>query len=499
MTTATADREALRRARDDVEVFARVLCGEALWPHQAEMARSDARIRAVSSGRRAGKTRTLAIEALHVAFRRPNARVLVVSAGEDSAKDLLSECSMLASSSLLAGSVLDDTARVLTLSNGSTIRAVPASEKQVRGKGVDLLVLDEAAYIDEDIWRAAQWTVLDRPGARIVMSSTPRGRRDRFFSRHFHMARHGRVDEAGVSVESFHWPSTVSPLVDPDLIEFWRRTEDPRIFQREVLAEWVDEHGQYFTADELDSNVASFEMIRPGKARGMPGVAGLDWGATQDANALAVIGVLGRHDSVLAGDLGPVFLVAYVAEQFGSMNAWARHVAETADPAAGGFDYHSIASEANGVGSGPTELLGETLHERGLRRWLARPVWTTNARKATGFGLIKLLLQQHRLVLPAEPLLRRQLEALEYDTTESGVVTIAVPASKGHDDVAMALMQAASCLNGTITDLPDDHLAGAGDLIATPSRTGLYERPRLAAHPWAFRAVRGRDPVEKGW
>jgi hypothetical protein len=501
MPTTTADRESLRRARDDVTVFARVLCGEELWPHQEALARSTARIRAVCSGRRAGKTRTLAVEALHVAFRKPDARVLVVSAGEDSAKDLLAECSTLAASPLLAGSVLDDTATVLTLSNGSTIRAVPASEKRVRGKGSDLLVMDEAAYIAEDIWRAAMWTVLDRPGARILLSSTPRGRRDHFFARHFFMAKDGPVTEAGVTIEAFHWPSTVSPLVDEDLIEFWRRTEDPRIFAREVLAEWVDEAGQWFTSDELDANVAPFEMIRPGHAQGQLAIAGLDWGATHDASAIVVVGAV--HQWGLNPDLPrdePLYAVTWAQEHHGSMNKWAREVAVMADPRAGGYELRCIASESNGVGTGPTEVLQETLAERGLSRWRCQPVWTTAQRKQAGFGILKLLLQGNRLVLPADPLLRRQLEALEYETSEAGTVRIEVPATKGHDDVAMAACQAASCINHVSAGRPPlPSRYPPDDLVETPAGVRIPERPVLADYPRAFRYPRGREDAEKGW
>jgi hypothetical protein len=494
------ERELARRAMDDIEVFARIVCREPLWDHQAEMARSPARVRVMNCGRRAGKTRAMAVESLHVCFRRPDARVLVVSAGEDSSKDLLAECSQLASSPLLAGSVLDDTATVLTFSNGSTIRAVPASEKRVRGKGVDLLVLDESAYIADDIWRAAQWTILDRPGARVLMSSTPRGRRDRFFARYYHLAKDGPYEEAGITVEAFHWPSTVSPLVDQDLIEFWRRTEDPRVFAREVLAEWVDEAGQWFTSDELDANVAAFEMIRPDRARGQLAVAGMDWGATQDANAVAFVGVLGDwalNPRVAKGE--PMFVVSYAEERFGSMNQWARDVARMADPEAGGYDCYQIASEANGVGSGPTEILQQELRTRGQPSWRARPVWTTNHRKQAGFGVLKLLCQQNRIVFPAEPLVRRQLEALEYETSESGSTVIEVPASKGHDDVAMALMQAVSCVRHVGAGTPWDDPAGRGELVETPAGVLLHERPRLADYRRAFRSVRGQEDMEKGW
>jgi len=496
-----ADIDVVDRARADVGYFARVLTGEALWPHQLKLATSVARIVCACIGRQAGKSRTLAVLALWHAFRTPGFRVLVLSAGDDAAKDLLAEISRLASSPLLAGSVVDETASTITLSNGSTIRCVPQSEKQVRGKTIDLLILDEACYQDEEIWRAARFTILARPGSRVFMASTPRGKRDRFFAKHYHLAKPGQgpVVQAGdITVESFHWPSTVSPMVDEGLIEFWRTTDDPRVFQREVLAEWTDEAGQYFTADEIDACVAPFEMIHPDKARGQLAVAGVDWGGRRDSNALAVIGVLGPNDPQGQFRDDPLFVVPWVSERLGSMNEWARDIARWSDPSVGGYQMRGIASEMNGVGTGPTELLQESLRLRDVRSW-ARPVWTTTARKQNAFGVLKLLLDQHRIVLPAEPVLRRQLEALEFETMESGTTKISVPDSKGHDDVAMALCQALSCIRHVRGGRPEADMVGFGELLSTPAGVAVYERPRLAQHYRALGGPVGSEDHERGW
>jgi hypothetical protein len=241
----TVNRQTVTEARKDIAVFAEVLVGQPLWPHQIELARSHARIRTVCSGRQAGKTRTLAVLALHDAFAAPERRVLIISAGEEAAKDLLSEISMLAMAPLLAGSVIDDERHQITLSNGSTIRSVPASERQIRGKSIDLLIIDEAAYVDDAIWTAARYTIISRPGSRIVLASTPWGRQDRFFALSY---RAGLRREDGY--ESFHWPSTASPMVDVELLDLWRSSSTDREYRREVLADWVDSAGQYFNDAE---------------------------------------------------------------------------------------------------------------------------------------------------------------------------------------------------------------------------------------------------------
>ena len=92
----------------------------------------------------------LAVLALHTAANSRGATVLLVSAGEEASKRLLGERAALARTRL-SGSVVDETRSTLTLSNGSVIRSVPASERQIRGWPVD-----ESGFVANDIWRAAE-------------------------------------------------------------------------------------------------------------------------------------------------------------------------------------------------------------------------------------------------------------------------------------------------------------------------------------------------------
>ena len=80
--TGRPSRQTVAAARRDAGLFAEVLLGEPLWPHQLEVVRSAARVRCVLSGRQAGKSRTLQVLCLHTAFADPDRRILVISAGE---------------------------------------------------------------------------------------------------------------------------------------------------------------------------------------------------------------------------------------------------------------------------------------------------------------------------------------------------------------------------------------------------------------------------------
>lgn len=424
MTSSRIDRSTLEALRDDPVLFAEHLIGEPLWSHQVELVRSQARIRAVCSGRQAGKSRALAVEALHTAFAIPGALVLILSAGEDAAKALLAEVSALAASPLLAGSVTDDGKSEMRLSNRSVIRSVPASQKQVRGRSVDLLIIDEACFIDEELWTAARYSVIARPGSRVLMASTPWGAADRFFAVTY------RAGEGGAEgYASFHWPSTASPLVDRELLGMWRATSTDREYRAEVLAEWVDSTGAYFSSAELEAAVAhGWEMVDPRSARGWTVTAGVDWGFARDASALCCLGRV-PEPHPLAG----LWAVAYAAQAFGRPYAqWIEDVAQVGSHR-GGLRFGKVVAETNGVGQMPTYELQRRLGQ------VVAPVATTARLKEGWFGSAKLAMQRGELALPRHPELLKQLAALEYEMTDSGSMRIAVPErGGGHDDLAMA-------------------------------------------------------------
>ena len=345
-TMPALDRQTVARAREDVGTFAEVLVGQPLWPHQAELAKSPARVRCVTSGRQSGKTRTLAVLALHTAFAAPERRVLVVSAGDEASKDVLAEVSMLTASPLLAGSVMDDETHTLSLTNGSTIRSVPASPRQIRGKAIDLLIVDEACFVSEDVWQAARYTVIARPGSRVVLSSTPWGRQDKFYPLAF---RAGQRGEAGYA--SFHWPSTASPMVDAELLEMWRRSSTEREYAQEVLAVWMDAQGSYFTSDELEAAMGDYELTQPERAKRRRGVAGVDWGFARDSSAVVVMSP-GTEEEL--GDDWPArtFTLPWIDEAINTPYAmFVRRVADLTK----GYRISRLATETNGVGAAPSQ------------------------------------------------------------------------------------------------------------------------------------------------
>ncbi len=473
----------LRRMRADLVVFAREV-GCALEPFQARALALEARATVVVGPRQSGKSRSLAVLALHRAFRRRGTHVLIVSGGgESGAFRLLAEVRRVAAGSpLLAGSVVDEQAGLLRLSNGSEIRSVPASERQVRGWSVDLLLVDEAALVSDDLLLgAALPTTAARPEARVVLASSAGAASGSFFD---HFVRGERGDE---HVRSFRWRLLDCPWISPSVVEAARASMSAVRFAAEY--EGVFATGQDLLFSPAALAAVTVDVDVPGLA-GLGGPArllgGCDWGVVNDRSAFAWVARLAGVGALNGVDPRvPVYLANAIAWPAGTPLA---RVVEDVASSPGHWDV--MSSENVGVGAGPTQHLFARMRGRrpqdggGPRRrvvlvddgatvsrprneerppgWamlaadhpsvMARPRFTTRLNgvstsaplKALVYPALAELIAEGRLLLPAAAVdLRRELALLTVELTPSGVERIEARAG-GHDDLPDALYVASA-------------------------------------------------------
>src|SRR5262245_19538987 len=95
--------------------------------------------------------------ALHTALFRPGSLVLLVSPSFRQSSELHRKIADLLHRMTPAPPMLDDLKLSAAFGNGSRILSLPGSEATIRGySGVDLIIEDEAARVDDDLYAAVR-------------------------------------------------------------------------------------------------------------------------------------------------------------------------------------------------------------------------------------------------------------------------------------------------------------------------------------------------------
>ncbi|MDP9416807.1 MAG: terminase family protein [Actinomycetota bacterium] len=451
--------------RGDLSAFADAV-GLPLERWQADALRLEARTTVIVAPRQSGKSRSLAAVALWWAFRRREQRVLIVSAGEDAARRLLAEVRRTAMASpLLRGSVADEQAGLLTLTNGSEIRSVPASERQVRGWTVDLLLCDEAALVPDDLLLgAALPTTAARPDARIVLASSATTTSGTFYD----FAARGQ--QGSEHVRTHRWALGDAWWISPSAVAAAREVMSPQRFAAEYEGVFASGTDAMFSRHTIDRATADLPLFALGELRGPARLlAGVDWGVTTDLSVLTAIARVPVPERVFA-------VVACRAWPAGA--PLPDVIEEIATCPA---HFAGLALEVNGVGAPCAQQLARRFRDRpasaggGRRRGVCvvddspgvvrrpeRPWWaeeqeqrparefttakaqvhTSAELTAATYSMLRLMLDRGQLVIPAAAEdLRRELLLLSVDLTQGG--TERIEASRGHDDRSDSLMLAA--------------------------------------------------------
>jgi hypothetical protein len=114
----------------------------------------------------------------------------------------------------------------LVLGNRSRIVCLPCKEETIRGfSGVSLLIMDEAARVPDDLYRAVT-PMLAVSNGRLICLSTPRGRRGFFYEA---WAR-GGADWQRIEV-----PATKIPRIKPEVLDRERRCMGEIAFRQEYM------------------------------------------------------------------------------------------------------------------------------------------------------------------------------------------------------------------------------------------------------------------------
>ena len=179
--------------------------------------------------------------ALHKALLAPGSLILILAPAERQAKELFSKVVL---SYRTLGHVIPTASYTklgMELSNGSRIEALPGTEKTVRGfSGVDLLIVDEAARVADELYYAVR-PMLAVSGGRLLMLSTPFGKRGVFYEEW----------SGGSAWERYTVTAEECPRIPSEFLEEERKTLGPWWFAQEYECRFMDTLDQVFATEVI--------------------------------------------------------------------------------------------------------------------------------------------------------------------------------------------------------------------------------------------------------
>lgn len=224
---------------------------KARW-YQVEMLQDNSKKRVYRCGRRTGKTETMVVESLFHVCTKKNFRVLIITPYENQVRLAFMRLNeLIKESPVVSSMVLSNTKNpyMIKMNNESAILGFTTGASSgggaasIRGQRADLIVMDEVDYMGEADFDSVMIIAGERPEIRTVMSSTPTGKRSKFYQ--------ACTDPAMGFIEHFH-PSTHNPNWCDEMEAEFRATLSEQGYVHEVEAEFGVQNTGVFDKDRVD-------------------------------------------------------------------------------------------------------------------------------------------------------------------------------------------------------------------------------------------------------
>jgi hypothetical protein len=402
------------RLLDQPSYFVEHYIGIEPFEYQKEFMDHDSNRKAFVSGRQVGKSRSVAWYALWKAVTYPGSEILITAKAQRQSMELFNQVKKemrISEISSTKWGVQKDTRTEIHFGNGSRIVCLPVGRdgSNIRGYGTDLVIVDEAAFVKNEIFQEVLSPMLAVGENEFILLSTPFGKKGFLYNKF--------NDEKWYKKQV---PSSANPLVDDDFIEEQRRQLTATQFKQEILGEFVESSDSFFQRDEL-MNCAIDEPV---KRESDVTFMGVDL-AAQGADSSVYVCV---------DDEGNVF---HVENKNGAPMTDAMGRIRELDSY---YDFTKIVVDSTGLGEGVVDQVKEDLGRKvdGFK--------FTNEKKQSLYNTLKNTFQNGDIRfyhvpgkndMPGNKMFNQCLE-LTYSYTSTGKVRIEHP-SGGHDDFSDAL------------------------------------------------------------
>lgn len=221
-------------------------------PWQADLLLSTEKRIMILAARQSGKSLICAIYSLWYALNNPGSVILVLSPS-------------LRQSSLLFKTIIEfyrqldrpvpseiESALTLQLANKSKIVSLPGLERTIRGySGVNLLVLDESALIDDDLYYSVRPMMAVSEG-KVLAIGTPHGRRGWFYdtwanSNEFKLKIKITADQC--------------PRISKEFLAEERKALGDRWYAQEYCCSFEENEAALFRSDVIQRAIRDFDEL----------------------------------------------------------------------------------------------------------------------------------------------------------------------------------------------------------------------------------------------
>lgn len=240
MPTATLETDLTNGL--DCLAFSRYVSGFArLDPWQEDVLLSNSKRIILNNARQVGKSVTASLLALHLAVYEPDSLALLLSPSLRQSSEVFQCVHGFYRTIAEDVPARMESALRLTLRNGSRIISLPGQESTIRGySGVDLLIVDEASRVPDDLFHAIS-PMLAVSDGRLILLSTPYGKRGFFYD----------TWEHGKEWKKTRITAAECPRISPEFLK-QERASMPKWF-------WSQEYNCSFEANE--ASIFDYEAI----------------------------------------------------------------------------------------------------------------------------------------------------------------------------------------------------------------------------------------------
>lgn len=225
-------------------------CGLRPDPWQARLLRSTARQSLLLCSRQAGKSTNTAALAVHTAVYDPGSLTLLFAPSQRQSQELFRKVTEFYSGIAPVPPEQESLSR-LELPNGSRVVSLPATPESIRGfSAPKLIIVDEAAFVDDALYQAVR-PMLAVSNGRLIAMSSAHGKRGWFYQ---------AWTDGGPHWERIMVTAYDVPRISPEFLERERAAMPDAKFREEYLCEFVDTDDTVFPSDLIRSALTADVM-----------------------------------------------------------------------------------------------------------------------------------------------------------------------------------------------------------------------------------------------